>query len=61
MGILYHVIKNPNYRPQHLDSRDPSYVAPEGYCPTDSYTTQINRRGECRECGTEVRESHKEG
>jgi predicted amidophosphoribosyltransferase len=29
----------------------------EGYCPTcESWTTNYNRRGECSECGTEVRE-----
>jgi len=33
----------------------------EGYCHTcKSFTTNYNHRGECRECGTEVREGVEE-
>lgn len=42
----------------NYDPRDPRYIAPEGYCPTcDDHTTQIDRFGCCRECGTEVRDA----
>jgi hypothetical protein len=33
---------------------------PEGYCETcDSCTTNYNSRGECSDCGTEVKEEPK--
>lgn len=39
-------------------SFDPTEGNPEGYCPTcEDHTTQIDRFGCCRECGTEVQDA----
>lgn len=38
-----------------IDPRNPSYSAPEGYCPTcEDHTTLIDQHGCCKDCGTEV-------
>lgn len=41
--------------PRYVSPHDPGYEAPEAFCFNCGYTTNFNSRGECSDCGEDVR------